>query len=125
MGKKRQSNVPYAIRLRERKAREIGDHREDAARTAMYIALVKLNDMFGLGWERLAKFSRELTDAIVEFYKDPEVEWAHVLRRLEQIGFEIENGMPVITLDTEGKPVKKQKGDIVVAGEKSIGGGAR
>lgn len=88
MGKQR-SDVPYAIRLMERKIREIGREREDAAMTALEIMLITLADDFGFGLERLTRLGRKTGDQIRDFYKanDEDVERAHLRARLEQIGF--------------------------------------
>lgn len=110
--KRRESNIPYALRLQEKKIKEIGDEREDAANTALCIALVILNDVEGMGYKRLVRYTRKLNEAIVEYYKDPEIGWAHLKTRLEQLGFSVENGKLIATVDPEtGEPIKKKAGD--------------
>ena len=110
MAKKcRQSNIPYALRLQEKKAKEIGDERQDAVYTALCVALVVLNDELGLGYKRLVNFSKALTTAIGDYYKDPEIEQAHLMQRLRHIGFTFENGNVIATIDHEtGKPIKRK-----------------
>lgn len=89
MGKRPRSDVPYSLRLREKKVQEIGSHREDAAMTALEIMMIVLADDFGWGLERLARLGRKTGQAIREFWsaEDHEIERAHLRRRLEQIGF--------------------------------------
>lgn len=108
--KRRESNIPYALRLQEKKLKEIGDHREDASNTALCIALVLMNDELGVGYKRLVKYTRKLNTAIREYYEDPEVEYAHLMHRLRQIGFDVENGKLTATIDPEtGEPIRKEK----------------
>lgn len=89
MGKRPRTDVPYSIRLKERKIQEIGSQREDAAMTALEIMMIVLADEFGWGLERLARLGQKTGKAIRDFYasEDYEVERAHLRRRLEQIGF--------------------------------------
>ena len=47
------SQIPYAKRLQMQKEATIYNHREDAARTAMKVACVALNDTMGMGFQRL------------------------------------------------------------------------
>lgn len=110
MGKRR-SEIPYSIRLQEKKLREIGREREDAAMTALAIMLVTLADEFGFGLERLTRLGRQTGRQIRDFYaaEDWDVEQEHLRRRLEQIGFRFENGRLLVWLDPENGRPKKQK----------------
>lgn len=107
--KRRQSDIPYALRLQEKKMQEIGNERQDAAYTALCVALVVMNDELGLGYKRLVNFSKSLMVAIKEYYKDPEIEEAHLMQRLRQIGFAFEDGKLIATIDHEtGEPIKRK-----------------
>ena len=83
------SQIPYAQRLQMQKQEMIYQQREDAARTAMKVACVALNDTEGLGFQRLARFGARFNELITEYYEDPEVQEVHLTQRLQQIGFTV------------------------------------
>lgn len=86
------SDIPYADRLMMQKYQNIADHRNDAARIALQVACVALNDTEGLGYQRLSRFAKRLHELINEYYSDPEVGAAHLQTRLQQLGFIVRNG---------------------------------
>lgn len=111
---KTRSDIPYAQRLQMQKAQNIAAHRNDAAMIALQIGCIALNDTEGLGYQRLSRFARRVQELIAEYYADPEIGAAHVKRRLEQLGFIVENGhmFAVENSDTgEIVPKKLLEGD--------------
>ena len=88
-----QSDIPYKGRLLMQKHQNIADHRDEAARIALQVACVALNDTTeGLGYQRLTRFAKRLQTLIAEYYEDPEVGEAHLKTRLEQLGFIVKDG---------------------------------
>ena len=86
------SDIPYAERIQLQKRAEIRAHRDEAARIALQVSCVALNDTEGLGYQRLTRFAKRVAELIDEYYEDPEVQDYHLQQRLEQMGFIIENG---------------------------------
>lgn len=86
------SDIPYKDRLLMQRHDNIRDHRDEAARVAMQLACVALNDTEGLGCKRLAKFAHRVMELIQEYYSDPEVGEAHLHQRLRQLGFIVRDG---------------------------------
>lgn len=110
MSKKRErSDVPYAVRLQAKKYAETKAQRDDAVMVALQVACVALNDTEGLGYVRLSRFAKRLQELMREFYADREVQEVHLAKRLEQMGFVVENGRMYCLEDLEGKIVKKPK----------------
>lgn len=104
------SDIPYSDRLLMQKYDSIREHRDEAARNALHLACVALNDTEGLGLKRLSKFAQRLRELIQEFYSDPEVGQVHLEKRLRQLGFKIENGhMYVIENSATGELVNANK----------------
>ena len=100
------SDIPYAERLLMQKYQMIADHRNEAARIALQVACVALNDTEGLGYTRLSRFAKRLQELIQEYYEDPVVGDAHLMKRLEQLGFLIKDGKMLAATDAEtGNPV--------------------
>ena len=99
-------DIPYKDRLLLDKYRKIEEHREDAARVALKVMFVKLNDMEGFGYGKLMKVGEEVRLGIREYYEDPELNEARLNRRLEQIGFRCEGSHVRAALDGDGKPKK-------------------
>lgn len=107
--KKERSDIPYAERLRMQKMAEIAFQRDDAAKIAMQVACVALNNTEGLGYFRLARFAREVDKLLNEYYEDPVMGEAHLHRRLEQIGFIIKDGrMTAVENAKTGEIVSKK-----------------
>lgn len=86
------SDIPYKDRLLMQKHKNIADHREEAARIAMQVACVALNDTEGLGYQRLTRFAKRLRELMQEYYDDTDVGDAHLKTRLEQLGFIVKDG---------------------------------
>ena len=103
------SDIPYAERLLIQKHQNIAAHRNEAARIALQVACVALNDTEGLGYVRLSRFAKRLHELIQEYYEDPVVGDAHLMRRLEQLGFLIVDGKMLSVVDENGEPVPVEK----------------
>ena len=86
------SDIPYKDRLLMQKYQTIAAHRDDAAKIAMQVACVALNDTEGLGYVRLSRFARRLKTLLDDYYDDPEVESEHLAKRLQQLGFIVKDG---------------------------------
>ena len=107
MAKKKfqRSDIPYADRLLMQRYQMIAEHRNEAARVALQVACVALNDTEGLGYTRLSRFAKRLHELIQEYYEDPEVGNVHLMQRLEQLGFMIKDGKMLTAMDEDGEPV--------------------
>lgn len=109
MGKKGiRSDIPYADRLLMEKYNTVREHRNDAARTALKIGCVALNNTEKLGYTRLVRFAIEQQKLTEEYYADPEVQEVHLNDRLRQIGFVMKDGKMLGAVDADGKPVKME-----------------
>ncbi len=86
------SDIPYKDRLLMQRHDNIRDHRDEAARVAMQLACVALNDTEGLGCKLLAKFAHRVMELIQEYYSDPEVGEVHLHQRLRQLGVIVRDG---------------------------------
>ena len=108
MGKGRnvRDQIPYKDRLLLDKYKKIEEHREDAARVALKVMFVKLNDLEKMGYGKLLKIGEEVRLGIREYYEDPELNEARLNRRLEQIGFRCEGNHVLAAVDGDGKPKK-------------------
>ena len=103
------SDIPYKDRLLMNQYTSVADHRDHAARTALKISTVSLNDTEGMGYIRLARFAKR-QQALTEFYyTDPVYQEAKLDERMEAIGFEIVNGRILGATDEEGNPVQVKK----------------
>lgn len=111
MAKRRfqRSDIPYADRLLIEKHQKIADHRNEAARIAMMVACVSLNDTEGLGYKRLIRFAKHFQEQIQEYYSDTEVGEAHLKTRLEQIGFIVVDGKLYGAEDSDGNAVPRNR----------------
>ena len=120
MAKKKfaRSDIPYKDRLLMKKYSEIADHRNEAAQVALQVACVALNDTEGLGYTRLSRFAKRLHELIQEYYDDPEVGQAHLMQRLKQLGFLIQDGKMLSAVDEDGNPAPIAKYKEVMDGEK-------
>lgn len=90
--KRQNSNIPFAQRLQMQKQATIAAHRDEAARVALQIACVALNDTEGLGYTRLTRFAKRLAVLIAEYYEDTEMGAVHLKQRMEQLGFIVRDG---------------------------------
>ena len=106
---KNRSEIPYVQRIQMERAEQMAWHRNDAARIAMQIACVALNNTEGLGYTRLVRFAQETDKLIQEYYSDIVMGEAHLQRRLEQLGFKIRDGRMMAATDAEGEPVPVKK----------------
>ena len=109
------SQIPYAQRLQMQRQEMIYQHREDAARTAMKVACVALNDTEGLGFVRLARFGARFNELITEFYEQPDVEAVHLDSRLRDLGFTVGEHGEVYALQAPDGSFRKMK-DVDVNG---------
>lgn len=84
-------DIPYALRLSDKKIIEIGDEREDAARVVLYIAINLLHKTEGFGYERITRFSVVVDDSVKAYYgsKTPDVEQHNLLKGLQQRGVDL------------------------------------
>jgi hypothetical protein len=103
------SDIPYKDRLLMNKYRDVAKHRDEAARIALQVACVALNDTEGLGYTRLSRFAKRLQVLISEYYEDPEVGDVHLEQRLAQLGFLIKDGRMYCVENAAGEifPTKK------------------
>ena len=101
-------DIPYSQRMKMQRAQEIHRHREDAATTALKIAMVALNDTENLGFTRLCRFATRLRELNAAYWADPEREDVHLNDRLEKMGFQIgENGGVMVYEDPETGTMRK------------------
>lgn len=102
------SDIPYKDRLLMQKYHDVAQHRDEAAKIALQVACVALNDTEGLGYTRLSRFAKRLQQLISEYYDDPEVGEVHLKTRLEQLGFLVKDGRMYCVEDASGEifPVK-------------------
>lgn len=102
------AQLPYAVRLQQRKAKEIGDERQDAAETVIKLACLALNETEGLGFYRLSRFAVKLMENVKEFYADRERMEYWVNKRLCDMGFEIsDRGTVLANVDAQGDYIKR------------------
>lgn len=80
----------YAQRLQMQKYTTIAQHRDDAAKMALLLACVALNDTEHLGIVRIRRFAERLNELTQEFYSDREVGTVHLHQRLKAMGFQDE-----------------------------------
>ena len=110
-------DIPYSQRMQIRRVQEIQQQRDDAATTALKIALVALNDTEKLGFTRLCRFAMRIRELNNAYQKDPELEGAHLNSRLEKIGFQIgENGGVLAYEDPETGTLRKIR-DVIAERE--------
>ena len=111
MAKRRfgRSDIPYADRLLVERYQTIAEHRNEAARVAMQLACVALNDTEGLGLFRLTRFAKELHRLIEEYYSDIEVGHAHLMQRLKQLGFVVKDDRMFVLENGESGEVVNAK----------------
>lgn len=103
------SDIPYKDRLLMNQYTSVADHRDHAARTALKIATVSLNDIERMGYIRLSRFARRQQDLTEVYYTDPVYQEAKLDERLEQIGFDVVNGRIFGATDEDGNPVQTKK----------------
>ena len=99
------SDIPYRDRLLMSKYATVAGHRDDAARVALKIATVALNDTEGLGYTRLCRFAKRQQQLMEEYYSDPEYMEIKLNQRLMSMGFLVENGHMYGAVDGDGNTV--------------------
>lgn len=100
------TDIPLKDRLLMQKFATVAEHRDHAARTAMKIATVALNDTEGMGYQRLARFAKRQQALTEEYYSDPEYQEEKLNQRLEQLGFRVVGGRLFGAVDADGRTVK-------------------
>lgn len=93
------SDIPYAQRLSMKHNNDIVDNRNHAAKIAMFCTSVALNEVEGIGYKRLVRFSLHFKKVVDEFYEDVEVGMAHARQRMEQMGMPISGDFYYARLD--------------------------
>lgn len=76
------------------------------------ICLEQMRIIFGLNdivCQKMDEKVKRLHELIQEYYEDPVVGDAHLMRRLEQLGFLIKDGKMLSAVDENGEPVPIQK----------------
>lgn len=93
---------------KERMQREadIVANRNHAAQIAMFCNAAALNEIEGIGYKRLVRYSLRHKKYIDEFYQDPIAGMEHAKRRMEYMGMPISGNLFTIE-DTEGKSKKE------------------
>lgn len=84
------SDIPLALRNKIARRVEIVAERDEAARTCLMLSCIALNELYGMGFDRLTRYSEKLNELISEHYESPELLDYHrenLVRRLEQMGF--------------------------------------
>lgn len=114
------SHIPYKDRLLLEKYKTVQEHRDDAARVAMKVACVALNNTEGLGYQRLIRFADEVQSLLNEYYDDPEFQEVRLNNRMRQIGFLVEGDKMLGATDQNGKAVKMEKVDPVYRPGKGV-----
>lgn len=111
MAKRRfeRSDIPFKDRLLMQRCNSIVEHRNDAAKVAMMLACVALNNTEGLGLTRLTRFAKELHGLINEYYDDQEVGQVHLEERLRQIGFLVKDGRLLVLENGENEVFRADK----------------
>lgn len=83
------SDIPYAQRMAMQHSNDIRTSRDHAAKIALYCMSVAMNEVEGIGYKRLVRFSLKYKDVVDEFYEDPDVGMAHARQYLAEIGMPI------------------------------------
>lgn len=97
------SQIPYKDRLLYQKFQTVKEHRDDAAKTALLLACVALNETEGLGYKRLVRFATELQKLIDEYYDDTELGQAHLENRMRSLGFAVVDGHILAVMPEEDR----------------------
>lgn len=83
------SDIPYAQRLKLQQSSDIAVNREHAARITLYCISVALNELEGVGYKGLVRYSYRYKEYEREFYEDIDAGMAHAKHRMEQMGMPI------------------------------------
>ena len=103
------TDIPLALRKKLAQEARIRAEREDAASTVMKIGCVALNELYGIGFDRLTRFAVRTMELVKWFYdEDPDVALSQLHGRLEQMGFGVDDsdGRIYACLGDDGKPVR-------------------
>lgn len=120
------SDIPYAMRLQLKKAARIGSEREDAAATSAKLALVAMNDVMHVGFQRGCEFAKRYMELDAEYYADREIEEVHLQERLKKMGYVVdERGRIHAVMDAEGKFINAKDVDKHEGLQEHIDGIAR
>ena len=99
------SDIPLAQRLQMQRQAEIVNVRNKAAQVVMFCDAVALNEVEGIGYKQLVRYSLHFKEVVDEFYEDPEVGMAHAMRRMEQMGRPISG--EYFMVDPTGKSLRE------------------
>ena len=80
------SDIPFAQRINIQQGNDIAVGRNHAAKITMFCDCVALNELEGIGYKRLVRYSLRFKEIVDEFYADVELGMAHAKRRMEQMG---------------------------------------
>lgn len=83
------SDIPFAQRVAMQQRNDIIVNRDHAAKITMFCMSVAMNELEGIGYKRLVKFSLHFKEVVDEFYEDVDLGMAHAKRRMEQMGMPI------------------------------------
>ena len=83
------SDIPYAQRIHLQQRNDIIASRDHAAKITMFCMSVAMNEVEGIGYKRLVKFSLHFKEIVDEFYEDIDLGMAHAKRRMDQMGMPI------------------------------------
>ena len=93
------SDIPFAQRLTMQHNHNIVVNRNHAAKIAMFTTSVALNEVEGVGYKRLVRYSLHFKEVVDEFYEDPIMGMAHAKHRMEQMGMPISGEFYCVTVD--------------------------
>ena len=99
------SDIPYVERLRRNKLAGIAAHRDDAHLIELKLSLISLNETEGLGCVRLSRYAKRQQENREKYYADPEFESVKLDQAVQQLGFLVEDGRLVCTLDENGNVI--------------------
>lgn len=83
------SDIPYAQRLTMQRNDDIAAIRGHAAKIAVLCMSVAMNELEGIGYKRLVRFSLKFKEVVDDFYECPELGMAHARHRMAQFGMPI------------------------------------
>lgn len=89
-------NIPYAQRLRMLQMSAIKEARDHAAKTTMFCHCIALNELEGIGYKRLVRYSLQFKGLIDEFYNDTDVGLYRARHRMESHGIPIPEEIPFV-----------------------------
>lgn len=93
------SDIPFAQRLAMQQSNAIVANRNHAAKISMFTTSVALNEVEGVGYKRLVRYSLHFKEVVDEFYEDPIMGMAHAKHRMEQMGMPISGEFYCVKVD--------------------------